>query len=220
MLKGIDAVIFDMDGTLIDSMWMWKDIDIEFLGARNIEMPDDLQKSIEGFSITETAEYFIRTFGFTDTVEELKTIWNDMAIEAYKTKVKAKPGVIEFLKELRKRKIKIGVATSNSTVLMDVGLEGCGLSEYIDVAFSGCMVPHGKPAPDVYLETAAALLVDPKKCLCFEDVAKGLEAGKAAGMKCAAIYDESCLNTKDEMMVFADYYFNDFTEVLREIEQC
>lgn len=218
MLKDIDAVIFDMDGTLIDSMWMWKDIDIEFLGVRGIEMPDDLQKSIEGQSITQTAEYFIERFGFDDSPEDLKNIWNEMAKEAYKNKVPVKPGVFEFLEEIKNRNLKIGVATSNSTELMNIALEGTGLSKYIDVAFSGCMVPCGKPAPDVYLITAETLGVDPKRCICFEDVAKGLEAGQAAGMRCVGIYDESCLDTKEEMLSLSDYYFESFVEALEEIK--
>lgn len=220
MLNDIDAVIFDMDGTLIDSMWMWKDIDKEFLAERGIEMPSDLQKCIEGQSITQTAEYFINRFGFTDTVEDLKNIWNEMAKEAYLTKVPAKPGVFDFIKEVKKRGLKVGVATSNSTELMNIALEGTGLGKYIDVAFSGCMVPHGKPAPDVYLITAEALGVDPTRCMCFEDVAKGLEAGRAAGMRCVGIYDDSCLDTKDEMIALSDYYFDDFNEALEEIERC
>lgn len=220
MLRDIDAVIFDMDGTLIDSMWMWKDIDIEFLAKRGIEMPSDLQKSIEGQSITQTAEYFINRFGFSDTVEELKNIWNEMAKEAYQTKVPAKPGVFDFINEIKKRGLKVGVATSNSTELMNIALAGTGLEKYIDVAFSGCMVPHGKPAPDVYLITAKTLGVDPTRCICFEDVAKGLEAGRAAGMRCVGIYDESCLDTKEEMMALSDYYFNDFQEALEELKKC
>lgn len=220
MLRNIDAVIFDMDGTLIDSMWMWKDIDIEFLAERGIKMPSDLQKSIEGQSITQTAEYFIDRFGLSNTVEELKNIWNDMAKEAYQTKVPAKSGVFEFLEEIRRRGLKVGVATSNSTELMNIALEGTGLRKYVDVAFSGCMVPHGKPAPDVYLITAKTLGVDPTRCICFEDVAKGLEAGRAAGMRCVGIYDESCLDTKEEMMALSDYYFSDFVKALEEIKKC
>ena len=79
MLPDKKAVIFDLDGTLVDSMWMWRDIDIEFLGSRGITFPEDLQEKIEGMSFTETAQYFKETFPLEESVEELKAIWNEMA---------------------------------------------------------------------------------------------------------------------------------------------
>ena len=81
MLENKEAVIFDLDGTITDSMWVWADIDRTFFEQRKIPMPPTLNKEIEGMSFTETAEYFIRTFQLPETVEELKDIWNRIALD-------------------------------------------------------------------------------------------------------------------------------------------
>ena len=79
----VKAVLFDFDGTLADSMWMWDDIDIEYLGSRGIALPDTLQKEIEGMSFSETAIYFKETFHLDDSLEEIKADWNRMAMDKY-----------------------------------------------------------------------------------------------------------------------------------------
>ena len=83
MLENIKAVIFDLDGTLVDSMWMWREIDIEYLAGFGIELPDDLQKSISGMSFSETAEYFKDRFGIKDDTDTIKKRWNEMAWDMY-----------------------------------------------------------------------------------------------------------------------------------------
>ena len=101
MLKGIDAVIFDMDGSLVDSMWMWHEIDIEYLGRFGIELPPDLQSKIEGMSFHETAVYFKENFLIPDSLEEIKRTWNEMAWDKYTHEVPLKPGISEFLQGCR-----------------------------------------------------------------------------------------------------------------------
>ena len=81
ILDHIKAVIFDLDGTLVDSMWMWEDIDIEYLGRYGLSCPEDLQKAIEGMSFTETAVYFKERFGLPDSIVEIKEAWIAMSLE-------------------------------------------------------------------------------------------------------------------------------------------
>ena len=96
MLNGIKAVIFDLDGTLVDSMWMWADIDVEYLGRFGYELPPELQKEIEGMSLNETAIYFKNRFQIEDDLETMKQEWMDMARDKYLHEVPLKPGAREF----------------------------------------------------------------------------------------------------------------------------
>lgn len=207
-------MLFDLDGTLIDSMSVWKDIDIEFLGNYGIELPADLQNSIEGMSFTETASYFKKRFQFKESVEEIKAIWNEMAYEHYTQYVKLKDGVLEFLSYLRSHKIKTGISTSNSIQLVQGVLKAKEIESYFDVVVTACQVNVGKPSPDIYLETARLLNVEPKNCLVFEDIPMGIMAGKNANMKVCTIYDDFSKNQDIKKRNLADYYINTFKEVL------
>ena len=215
MLNEIEAVIFDLDGTLADSMWVWTEIDREFFASRQIEMPDTLQKDIEGLGFTETAEYFVRTFRLPETVEELKEIWNRMAMEKYATEIPMKPGALEFLQYLKEQDIHMGIATSNSRLLLDVFLDARNLQGYFDAVTTSCDVCKGKPAPDVYLKTAEKLGVLPEKCFVFEDVPMGILAGKNAGMKVCAVEDEYSAGLRREKKELADYYITDYRQILK-----
>lgn len=213
--NGIEGAIFDLDGTLIDSMWLWYQIDVEFLGQFGAEVPADLQKSIEGMSFTETAEYFRVRFPYIPySVEQLKTIWNQMAYEKYAHEVTLKPGILEFLKYLKANNIKTGVATSNSRELVEVALTNLGIYDYFDSIRTACEVEKGKPAPDIYLLVADDLGVRPSNCFCFEDVPAGLMAGKSAGMKTCGVEDAFSRPMIEEKRALADIYIEDYFEFL------
>ena len=114
ILKNIEAVLFDLDGTLVDSMWMWRTIDIEYLARFGIEMPSNLQEEIAGISVTQTAVYFQKAFGITDSVGKIISDWDAMARQKYKEEVPLKPGTLAFLKDLKEKNIPCAIATSNS----------------------------------------------------------------------------------------------------------
>lgn len=215
MLNNTEAVIFDLDGTLVDSMWMWKDIDIEFLSGYGIPLPEDLQKAIEGMSYTETAGYFISRFSLPLTVPQIQGIWNRMTIEKYRTQVTLKKGVREFLEHLHQNGIPMGIATSNGRELVDTVLEALHMGHYFQAVTTGCEVASGKPAPDIYLESARRLRANPAACLVFEDVPAGVLAGKRAGMRVCAVEDEYSADMREEKLRLSDYYIEDFTEIVR-----
>lgn len=220
MLDNIKAVIFDLDGTLVDSMGLWKEIDIEFLGERGIPYEDDLQEKIEGMSFTETAIFFQEYYHLTETVDELKVIWNHMAEEKYRHEVLPKPGALEFLEDLKRRGIKMGIATSNSKELVDAVNEAWHFDTYMDCIVTACSVNKGKPAPDVYLEAARQLGVNPGDCLVFEDIVKGIEAGKNAGMKVCAVEDSYSVFQRDEKRRVSDYYIYSYDDIKNGTYEC
>lgn len=218
ILDNIKAVIFDMDGTLVDSMWMWKQIDIDYLGRFGMELPEDLQESIEGMSFRETAIYIKNRFNIPEDIDTMMNTWNEMAYEFYKTKVDFKPGAREFILELKKRGIKCGIATSNSNELVDAVLGHLKALDYFEEIHTSLEVEHGKPYPDIYLLVAEKLGVDPENCLVFEDILPGIQAGKAAGMKVCAVYDEYSHQEMSVKIRYADYFFIGF-DVLMENQQ-
>lgn len=214
MLRQKKAVIFDLDGTLMDSMWMWKAIDIEYLGRYGYELPPDLQKEIEGMGFTETAVYFKERFHLPMTVEEIKQEWHRMSYDKYAQEVPVKKGADRLLKLLKERGIKIGIASSNSHELINACLAANGVREYFDCIRTSCDVAKGKPSPDIYLSVAGSLGVSPADCLVFEDVPMGILAGRNAGMTVCAVADESAADQIEKIRELADYYIRTFEDVL------
>lgn len=213
MFSKVKAVIFDLDGTIVDSMWIWEQIDIDFLGKRGIELPEDLQKAIEGMSFTETAIYFKNRFNLKESIEEIKEEWNAMAYDFYKNRVPLKKGVKEFIEYLKEKGIKLGIGTSNSRELATEVLKTHDILHYFDTIRTSCEVEKGKPHPDVFLKVAEDLKVNPEDCLVFEDTYAGVLAAKRAGMKVFAVADEFSFPYKDEICSLADKYIENFKEI-------
>lgn len=213
ILKEIDGIIFDLDGTLIDSMWIWKQIDIDFLEKRGIGLPEDLQKEIEGMSFTETANYFIDRFHLTEPIEVIQAEWNEMARHFYRSRIALKEGVKAFLESLSQRGIKLGIGTSNSRELLTEVVNAHGIHTYFSAMRTSCEVERGKPAPDIFLKVAEDLGVAPERCLVFEDTHAGVQAAKNAGMKVIAIYDALSEAYMDVIKADADHFIYRFTEL-------
>lgn len=214
MLKEKKAVIFDLDGTLVDSMWVWDDIDIEYLGSLGYEVPQGLQREIEGMGFTEVAVLFKERFHIKETIEEIKEIWQNMAMDKYSHEVCLKPGVKEFLPYLREKGIVMGVASSNARELIEAVLKHHGILEYFQCIITACDVKKGKPEPDVYLEVAKQLGVLPKDCLVFEDIVPGIRAGLNAGMTTCTIRDAYSLSQEEEKRREADYFIESYKQVM------
>lgn len=213
MFDNIEAVIFDLDGTLIDSMWIWDEIDINYLKSKGTERPKDLAEKINHLSFHQVAEYFKKTFAISDTIEEILQDFHNLAYEQYLNNTKLKPGAKNFLDALKRNGIKIALATSNSSELLEVALNSNGISEYFDVITTTNEVHRGKNFPDVYLLTATRLEVAPEKCIVFEDIPAAVEGSKAAGMKVVAIHDEHSKSHKETLLSLADMYIEDFHQL-------
>lgn len=214
MLENIKAVIFDLDGTLVDSMGIWRNVDIEFLGSRGIPFPDDLPRELESMEFMEVARYFKERFSLPDAPGEIAAIWTDMAMDQYLHKISMKPGLKEFLEYLKERKIPLGIASSNHINLVQAALKGHGLEDYFSAVVTCSDVKRAKPEPDVYLEAARRLGVGPSDCMVFEDIPVGIRAGKSAGMRTCAVRDDYSQCQDDEKRRLADYYIESYMQVL------
>ncbi len=219
MLKDIHAFIFDLDGTLVDSMWIWKEIDEVYLDKYQITVPDGFQDKIEGFSFTETAHYFKEFFSLKDSIETIKNDWNELAWEYYTKKVPMKKNVHSVLTYAKNNNIKLGIASSNSRELVEAVLESLHISHFFDVVVTSCEAKIGKPAPDVYLLAAKLLDIPVENCLVFEDVIAGIQAGKNANMKVCAVEDDFSSHKRNEKMQLADYFIYDYSEVLTNYQK-
>lgn len=214
MIRNVEACIFDLDGTLVDSMWMWPEIDREYLKRFGIEYDENLKNEIDGISFHETAVYFKNKFGIGDSIEKICKDWEEMAFDKYKYEVKEKPGCMNFLKHLESKNIKLGIATSNSRSMVEAVLNSLDIMKFFKVIITSDEVKKGKPAPDIYLKTAKLLDTKPHKCLVFEDVVAGIMAGKSAGMKVCAVEDNFSKDVRQRKKELSDYYINDYRELL------
>ena len=139
-LNEIEAVIFDFDGTLVDSMGIWGEIDVEYLGKYGLQVPNGLQEKIEGMSFTETAEYFKQNFAIPDSIEEIKEQWNKMAGFKYTHEIALKKGAREFLDFCYQKGLKIGIASSNSMDLVVSAMKALDIYHYFDIVCTSCEI--------------------------------------------------------------------------------
>ena len=214
MLKDIDAVIFDIDGTLVDSMGVWTEVDELFFEKYNLTEPEYFHEGMEGMSYAETAQYFLDIFPqLTHTTQQLQEEWHQMVYEIYTKELVLKNGAYEFILELYQSGIKLGIATSNSRDLAEGFLENNRVKAFFDAIWTSDEAKIGKPAPDVYLRVAESLGVTPERCLVFEDVPKGIMAGKNAGMKVCAVDDDFSKKQEELKRSLADYYIHDYDDI-------
>jgi len=214
MLNDIKGAIFDLDGTLVDSMWVWTQIDIDYLKMKGYSMPENLRSEIVHLSFSQTAIYFKEKFNLNDSIKEISEDWHNMAFNHYSNNVKLKLGVRDFLNNLKSFKIKIALATSNSIPLLEACLKNNGIYDYFDSITTTDEVSNGKDCPDVYLLAANKLGINPKDCLVFEDILPAIQGAKAANMKVIAVKDDECLDSKEDLLKYADKYIHSFEELL------
>ena len=207
------GIVFDLDGSLMDSMWIWKAIDIEYLGRYGFFPPKGFQDEIGGLSFFETAVQFKNRFRIPESVEEIMEEWNRMAYEKYAHEVFLKPGADRLLRFCGENGIRLAVASSNSRELVDRVLASNKVTDLFQAIVTGSEVTRGKPEPDVYLCAAEKIGVSPEQILAFEDIVPGIRSAKAAGMEVCAVYDEASSHTEEQKRKEADYWIRDFRDL-------
>lgn len=183
------GAVFDLDGTLLNSTWIWRQIDIDFLSERGFAVPDDYVDAIAPMGFREVAVYTIQRFGLHETPEAVVDIWNQMAMAHYRDDVTLKPGAKDYLLALKKRGVQLGIATLSHPSLFEPTLRREGVWELFDAIALSSEVSRGKDAPDLYLLAAQKLDVAPGCCAAFEDVPTAMRGASLAGMAVCGVID-------------------------------
>ena len=210
------AAIFDLDGTLADSMRVWDHICRDWLAAHGITAQDNLEQDIERMTFTQSAEYVIRTYGIVLEPPQIKAEWEAMVICQYKEAIPLKDGAAEFVKELKDQGMKLAIATSCFPAACEALLARHKIRDCFSAIVYTDEVSRDKTFPDLYLATARRLTLAPESCVVFEDFPPALSGVRTAGMGMAAVYDDSSADQWDTFKQAADFAIHSF----REFEQC
>ncbi len=205
--------IFDLDGTLLDSMYIWEHAADRFLAAHGRQAPEDLLEILKPMSLTETAEYLNQTFGLNQTTREtMEEIKADVA-EEYDLRAPLKPGVEAFLRELRRRGARLCVATASEEEHVEAALRRVGIRRYFEGIVTCTGVGEGKTGPRVFLEAARLIgAPEPGAAVVFEDAAHAAATAKRAGFQVVAVEDPSAAADRDELRRVCDLYLPSFLE--------
>lgn len=214
MLRDIKGAIFDMDGTLIDSMWVWNKIDVDFLKERNIELPPDLMETIEYMDFDDIAKYFKKRFNLKDSTDEIENRWNEMAYYEYAHNVPLKPYVKEYLSMLKSHGIKIGLATSNSILLLETVLKKHNIYKFFDTITTTIEAGKDKNSPDVYLLCAKKMNIAPCNCIVFEDILPAVISAKSGGMMVAGVAEPYSTPHWTQIKEISDLSIKSYHELL------
>ncbi|WP_278262066.1 HAD-IA family hydrolase [Nocardia sp. AG03] len=183
---GIAAVVFDMDGVLIDSEPVWEQVRHEYVDLKGGRWQPDSQRKMMGMSTTEWAAYMSDDLGVAMPLDDISTKVIDLMADHYAHSVPLLPGAVEAVRRCAGQ-WKLGLASSSPRSLIDLVLAKTGLLENFSAILSTEEVGRGKPAPDVYLTIAQRLGVDPDTCTAIEDSTNGLRSAHTAGLRVIAI---------------------------------
>lgn len=206
-------IILDFDGTMVDSLPLWREVDVDFLSKRGIEVPDDLLGIIEGMNLWDCAEYFKERFNLEEAEELIIEEWKFLIKEKYE-KLPIKEDVLHLISEWEK---PLAIASSSEIELIRSVLRAHHLEERFPSIVTSGEVQASKPEPHVYLEAARRLGVSPADCLVFEDTLAGVQGAKNAGMIAVAVYEsmnDKWEQTKEEADFVLEHFW-DWKEVVK-----
>jgi HAD superfamily hydrolase (TIGR01509 family) len=182
----IEAVVFDLDGLLLDTEQVWDEVREQLTRERGGRWHDRAQADMMGMSSTEWSRYMHEELGLPDPPEELNRLVVERMMERYREELPLIDGAVEAVRRIAER-WPLGLASSSNRPLIDLALQLMGVADLFRVTVSSEEVERGKPAPDVYLEAARRLGVSPERVAAIEDSANGIRSAKAAGMRVIAI---------------------------------
>ena len=211
-----EGAIFDADGTLLDSMHVWRNLGELYLRSRNIVPEEKLSSKLWPLSYEQGCKYLKDNYNLHESVSEIQQGISAMIEDFYRHHAELKPGVHEVLDELRRKNIHMVIATSGDRELLNAALIRNGIAEYFDAVFTCSELGTDKRSTKIFLVCAEALGLLPKNIAVFEDALFAIETAKNAGFITFGVYDASSINDRERIINTADYYINDWRNFLNE----
>ena len=204
----IRGAIFDLDGTLTDSMYIWLKAPVDLVRRYGGDPPEDLARDLKEMGRREAAEYLRSRFSLPATPEELMDALNDLVTEEYRSRVPMKPGADRLLAQLAARGIPCCIATASEAFQARSAMERLGLWHHFRFAVS-CVQYGGKTRPDIYLEAARRLGTAPAETVVFEDALHAARTAHEAGFRVCGVWDASAEEDQAAIQDLADWYVRD-----------
>lgn len=206
------GAIFDMDGTLIDSMPLWYDIGSQFLRQKGYIPRQDLNEVLVPMSVKDSAEYLIKEYHVSQSSDEIISGFNELMEQNYIESIPLKPGVELFLKRLKERNVKMCVATATDVHLAEPALKRLGIMDYFEGIITCSQAGIGKTDPEFYYKALKLINTPVSETLVFEDALHAIKSAKKAGFLVAGVYDKSAWKEKEEISFLVDCYLNSYDE--------
>ena len=212
----LQSAIFDMDGTLLDSMDMWTDLGPSMLRRLGVEPDGTDQANLLHKPLSEKAAYCKEKYGLPQTIAEIMAAGAAIVEEFYSTQVQAKPGVPEFLSLLKMEGVWMYVATATDRPLVEMALAHTGLRDYFRGIVTCAEAGVGKESPEVYERAMRRLRSGKKDTVVFEDALFAIRTAKAAGFRVAGVYDKVSQSDQEEIRRLSDYYIQSYEEMYHQ----
>ena len=206
-------LIFDFDGTLVNSLPLWQKVDEIFFNQRRGINYSSEDIDFRPMSIEEAAIEAKSFYGIKDSIESIMNEWIEIVDGLYLTENILRSGAKELISKAKKQNYKLAVGTNNTIRLVDGFLKKEGIRKYFDLILTANDVENSKPAPDIFLGIADKLKIKPENSIVIEDSLSGTTAGKAANMFTYTIKEDESLEHKDEILKITDKYIYSLNEV-------
>lgn len=217
-LKDIKGAIFDLDGTLLDSMYIWSEIGLKFLKNEGITPPPGVEDEFVTMSLVQAAEFYIKNYAPEKKVMDIVESINALIQDFYFEQVLLKPGVKEFLDYLKNKGVKMCVATATDKYMVEKALQRNGIDMYFSEIFTCGTVGAGKDTAVIYDKSLEHLGTDKEYTFVFEDALYAIKTAHEAGYNLVGINDVSEKAAPEEVKTFCDYYINDYSEIYKFFE--
>lgn len=208
----IKGAIFDLDGTLIDSMHFWDDLGAEYLRQKGIIPPNNINEVLKALSLEQSARYLKETYSITENEDEIKAEIINLIENQYRYSFPLKPYVATFLSRLYEKRVKMCIATATDRELATAALKRLGIAGYFDFILTCTEAGIGKNDPRFFLKALEMLKTPKSETIVFEDALHAIKSAKLAGLYVVAVYDKSSDGDKTEIKSAADIYINSFED--------